>query len=141
MKYVLDASVALKWVLPEPDAPKALKLRANFQIAVHELLAPDVFPIEIGHALTRAERQKRISPPAGWGIWLGIMAEAPALHASIPLMPRAYAISSAVRVGIYDCLYVALSERESCQLVTADDRMVKTLQALFPQIVHLSAIP
>lgn len=27
MKYVLDASVALKWVLPESDSDKALALR------------------------------------------------------------------------------------------------------------------
>jgi hypothetical protein len=26
MKYVLDANVALKWVLPEPDSPKAKQL-------------------------------------------------------------------------------------------------------------------
>jgi predicted nucleic acid-binding protein len=57
MRYVLDSSVALKWVLPEPDSAKALRLRAEFQAAVHELLAPDVFPVEVGDALTRAERR------------------------------------------------------------------------------------
>jgi predicted nucleic acid-binding protein len=36
MKYVLDASVALKWVLPEPLADKARQLRADFRIALAE---------------------------------------------------------------------------------------------------------
>ncbi len=31
MKYILDASVAIKWVLPEPDSPKALTLWVTFK--------------------------------------------------------------------------------------------------------------
>jgi predicted nucleic acid-binding protein len=29
MKYVLDSSVALKWVLPEADSVRAFRLRAH----------------------------------------------------------------------------------------------------------------
>lgn len=43
MKYVLDSSVALKWVLPEPDSAKAIELRDNFRRQIHELVAPDFF--------------------------------------------------------------------------------------------------
>jgi predicted nucleic acid-binding protein len=141
MKYVLDSSVALKWVLPEPDSAKALQLRSDAQAAVHELIAPDIFPIEVGHALTRAERQRRINPPDGWLFWRGIMADCPKLHSSLVLMPRAYEISSQARIGIYDCLYIALAEREGCQLATADDRLVRNLQASFPFIVPLASLP
>ncbi len=41
-------------------------------------------------------------------------------------------ISSAARIGVYDCLYVALAEREKCELVTADDKLIKNLQPSFP---------
>ena len=44
MKYVLDSSVAFKWVVPESDTPRAVQLRDEFRAAVHELIAPDVFP-------------------------------------------------------------------------------------------------
>src|SRR5947208_589277 len=60
MKYVLDSSVALKWVLPEPLSQKARQLRDDYQKQIHELLALDVFPAEVAHALTRAERKKTI---------------------------------------------------------------------------------
>jgi predicted nucleic acid-binding protein len=63
MKYVLDASVALKWVLTEPDSPKALSVRDDFRTQVCELLVPDIFPVEVAHALTRAERKGLIKPP------------------------------------------------------------------------------
>ena len=43
MKYVLDASVALKWVLTEGDSPKALSIRDDFRNQRHELLLPTFF--------------------------------------------------------------------------------------------------
>jgi predicted nucleic acid-binding protein len=57
MKYIIDSNVALKWVLPEQGTDKAIQLRDDFRSAVHELLAPDIFPVEVLHALTRAERR------------------------------------------------------------------------------------
>ncbi len=60
MRYVLDASVAVRWVLRDPLQPKARQLRTDYQNQVHELLAPDIFIAEIAGALTKAERQKVI---------------------------------------------------------------------------------
>jgi predicted nucleic acid-binding protein len=141
MRYVLDSSVAFKWAVPETDSAKAVQLRDDARNAVHELLAPDVFPVEVAHALTRAERQLRVAAPAGWAAWLSIMNDAPQLKPSLALMPRAYAISSQMRIGVYDCLYVALAEREACEFITADDRLVRNLQGRFAFIVPLSALP
>ena len=140
MRYVLDSSVALKWVLAEPDSPKARQLRADFRAAVHELLAPDVFEIEIAHALTRAERQGRIAVPQAGVLWADIMMTPPQLERSGLLLPRAIAVSSAARAGVYDCLYVALAEREGCELVTADGKLLKNLQPSFPFITPLSSL-
>ena len=46
-----------------------------------------------------------------------------------------------VRAGVYDGLDVALAERESCELVTTDDQLIKNLQARFPFIVSLASLP
>ena len=141
MRYVLDSCVAIKWVVPEALRDKALRLRDDGRNAVHEFLAPDAFPLEIGHALTRAERQGRISQADGWTSWQEVMADAPRLEPSLALMARAYEISSQWRVGIYDCLYVALSEQESCEFITADDRLIRNLGQQFPFIIALSLLP
>jgi predicted nucleic acid-binding protein len=66
MKRAIDSSVAFKWVVPEAGSDKALLLRDDFRNAAVDLVSPDVFPIEVGHALTRAERQGRI--PVGSAI-------------------------------------------------------------------------
>jgi predicted nucleic acid-binding protein len=140
MRYVLDSSVAFKWEVPEADSAKAIQLRDESRTGLHELIAPDVFPAEVAHAMTRAERQGRVLAADGWRLWLSIMADAPALIPYVPLMPRAFALSSAFRIGVYDCLYVALAEREGCELVTADTRLIKNLKTTFPFITELAAL-
>ena len=141
MKYVLDASVAFKWLVPELDTPKALRLRDEFNNNLLELIAPDVFPIETIHSLTRAERQNRITPAQGAVLMKDLLKNLPRLYNQLPLLPRAYEISSTMRIGVYDCLYVALAEREQCQCVTADAKLVAALQAAFPFVVALASMP
>jgi predicted nucleic acid-binding protein len=110
MKYVLDSSVAFKWVVVEALTDKARKLRDEFRQGLHELVAPDVFPIEVAHALTRAERQGRISPPEASILLADVFITCPKLHIYLPLLSHAVAISSQARIGVYDCLYVALAQ-------------------------------
>jgi predicted nucleic acid-binding protein len=141
MRYVLDSSVALKWVLPEPDSAKAIKLRDDFQAALHELLSLDVFPVEVAHALTRAERRTILAVGQASPLLAAVLATAPQLHPYQPLLQGAIDISSQARIGVYDCLYVVLAEREKCQFVTADTRLVNVLQPQFPFIVPLSSLP
>jgi predicted nucleic acid-binding protein len=88
-KFVLDSCVALKWVLPEADSAKAVQLRDEFQKAIHDLLAPAVFEIEIAHALTRAERQRRIAVGEAASLWATILSTSPDLRPSNSLLPRA----------------------------------------------------
>jgi predicted nucleic acid-binding protein len=139
MKYVLDSNVALKWVLSEPDSAKATRIRDEFRLGLHDLLSPDVFPIEVAHSLARAERRGIIGANEGWPKLTDVLTTPPDLHPYLPLLPRAFAIASQARIGVYDCLYVALAEREACDVLTADDRLKKSLSS-YP-IVLLSSLP
>jgi predicted nucleic acid-binding protein len=140
MKYVLDASVALKWVLPEADSDKADALRDGFERRIHDFLAPDVFAAEVGHAITKAERRRLITPSNGSHLLSDVLATLPQLVPSLPLVPDAYALASAARISFYDCLYVALAEREGCQFITADLRLIGILQKDHPLIVALDSM-
>ena len=139
MKYVLDSSAALPWVLPEKDSAKAVQLRDGARKGVHELLAPDIFPAEVFNALLKAERTKRINVGEAKTLYASIGADMPALYPFLPLMPRAGEIASRYRVALYDCLYIALAERESCEVITAD-RGITSLKAQFSFIVSLSSL-
>lgn len=141
MRYVVDASVASTAVLPGPHRAKARQLQTDYQNQVHDLLAPDIFIAETANALTKAERQKLIKVGRASFLHGTIMSVRPVLHAYVPLVSRAIDISSRTRSAFYDCLYVALAERESCELVTVDDKLVRNLQSQFPFVIHLSALP
>src|ERR1051326_3487944 len=116
MRYVLDVSAALCWVLPRPNSGKALQMRADFQNTVHELIAPSIFPGEVASALTKAERQKLIPVGDARPLLGRVMRTPPLMHPYEPLLDRAVDISSQMRTGLYDCLYVALAARARCEL-------------------------
>jgi predicted nucleic acid-binding protein len=141
MKFVLDSSVAFKWVVPESDSDKADRLRKDVRTGTLTILAPDVFPAELGHALTRAERQRRILFGQSELFWADAVTTPPLLEPSSPLMTRAIQISSQLRVGVYDCLYVALAYREGCDFITADDKLGRNLKSHFPFVIRLSSHP
>lgn len=141
MRYVLDASVALCWVIPRPLTPAALRLRDEWQKRIHELIAPSHFPGEIANGLTKAERQKLIHLGEARRLIVDVLSTPPVLHSANPLYYRAIDISSGTRCGFYDCLYVALAERENCELVTADDKLLRNLQPRFSFVVALASLP
>jgi predicted nucleic acid-binding protein len=142
MKYVIDSSTAFKWVVVETDSDKARQLRDDYRNAIHDLLAPDLFPTEISNSLVVAERRGRIPPGGSTRLLLDLLKTLPALHPVWPtLLPRAHAIAANTVASVYDSLYVALAERESCELVTADDKLVRNLQPIFPFIVSLASLP
>ena len=89
----------------------------------------------------KAERRGILRPPLGAKRLLAVMRNRPDLYPYLPLLPRAYEISSAARVGVYDCLYVALAEREGCERITSDKRLVNALRKDFPFITDLATLP
>lgn len=131
----------MKWVLPESDSAKAVRIRDEFLKGRHQLLAPDIFLGEIGHSLTRLERRGLILPPDGARKFSDILATLPRINGSLPDSTRAYDISSQSRHGFYDCLDVALAERQGCELLTADAKLITNLPGTFPFIIALASLP
>lgn len=141
MKYVVDSSTAFKWVVNEPDSPKANLLRDDFRNGVHQLFAPDIFIAEVANALLVGERRGII--PAGQypHLLLDVLTTLPILAPSLPLVPRVVALTTATPISVYDALYVALAETEGCELVTGDMKLIRTLQKRFPFVISPGSLP
>jgi predicted nucleic acid-binding protein len=131
----------LKWVLVEPDRAKAILLRGGFCNGIHELLAPDLFPVEVANGLLMAERRNLIGPGDGALCLADVMQTPPFMHSAGPLLVRAYVIAHQYQRTVYDCLYVALAELEQCEFITADMKLVNALQLAFPFVVALASMP
>ncbi len=140
MRYVLDSNIAVKWVLTETDSDKARLLRLAFQNQIHELLAPDVFPVEVAHGLAKAERRGIIPTGDADKLLTNVLATPPHFHPYLLVLKIALEIASRARIGVYDCLYVALAQREGCELLTAADRLVRALQPTFPFVIALASL-
>lgn len=104
MKFVLDASVAIAWELYEATSSNALWLRDEARLGQHYFVAPDVFPIECAHALTRAERRNLIPQEQAHTLLIQILHNRVQTVSSNTLLVRAVELSSQTRVGVYDCL-------------------------------------
>lgn len=65
-----------------------------------------------------------------------IIQEVNAYFPSLPLLARVYEISSAARIGFYDCVYLSLAEQQGCKMITSDLKL-----RIFPQVVLLSDFP
>jgi len=77
MSYVLDASVGIKWVMNEVDSAEARHLRDDFRNQTHELIAPNSFPLEAAHALTKAARRGIVTDAAR--LWVELVVDSPRL--------------------------------------------------------------
>ena len=80
MRYVLDSSVGIKCLLREVDSDKAIRIRDDFIAGLTYLISPDVYPVEVAHSITRAERQLRITPSEGASHLKTMLATLPVLH-------------------------------------------------------------
>jgi predicted nucleic acid-binding protein len=119
MSLIVDASVAVKWVVEEPGSGSARDLVANGP----PLLAPDLVLLEVGNALRKKLMRGLIGRAQANDGASGVERAFADLAATRPL--SAVAVKLALELGypVYDCVYLALAARESVPLVTADDRL------------------
>jgi predicted nucleic acid-binding protein len=119
MTLVIDASVAVKWFLPE-----ALSDRADAILAGRvELIAPELAPVEIMNVAWKRMARGQITPAQAGDICQRAALPYTRLTPLRDLWPRAAEMMLALDHPIYDCLYLALAEAAACPLVTADERL------------------
>ena len=118
MSVVVDASIAVKWVIAEEGHLESLELSR-----AQPLVAPDLVLVEAANVLWKKVRLRQLSAEqARQG--LGFIREAYAELVSLPeLIQRALDISLAIDHPVYDCVYLACAEREQLELFTADKRL------------------
>ena len=128
-QIVVDASVAVKWLVPEEHSSKALKFLESGQ----RLLAPDFLWIEIGNILWKKSRRKEIAPenvPTVLGNFLSMPVF---VSESKKLLPSALDWAQESSISVYDALYIALAIDQDCSFVTADRKLY---DALFKLVNH-----
>ncbi len=125
MTLVIDASIAVKCLIDEPDHLAARNLLDRDE----ELQAPDFVLIEAGSVLWKKVLRREITPQQASDGMDSLPHLFETMLPSSLLVARALRIAVAVAHPIYDCLYLACAERSNADLVTADKRFIAKVRA------------
>ena len=119
-RLVIDASVAVKWVVPEPDSDRAEALLD------HALGAPDLLFAECANVLWKKVRRGELSKDEA-----DIGAQT-LEQADIAIASTRGHLASAIAVELdhpaYAAVYLSVAQAAELRLVTADDRLIRKVR-------------
>lgn len=121
-RFVIDASIAVKWVVEEPGTPEALALRRKAR-----LIAPELLVAECANILRKKVQRQELTKEEA------LLAARLLQTAEIELLPTRSLLEKATHMAIdlahpaYDCLYLALALETECRFVTADGHLLDKL--------------
>jgi predicted nucleic acid-binding protein len=141
---IVDASIAIKWTLNESDSSAALALLAHWNDEEIEVLAPALLAYEVTNALYRRVRKGEIPfEDARRGLTEIIFKvvefdfpEDPDFNIRAMELGQQFGLPAA-----YDSHYLALAEREGCELWTADLRMWNSVNGKLDWLRRLGDLP
>ena len=123
-RFVVDASVVIKWFVPEVHHEAARRLlREGF-----ELLSPDLVRAEVGNVLWKKWRRGELSAGEAVAVLRDFGRFPLRIRSSEPLMEGAWTVAQRFGRSFYDGLYVALAVETESSLVTADLRLYNALR-------------
>ena len=138
---VIDSSVAVKWFVAEPHSTEARRILDDYQKGTTSFLAPDLINAEFGNVIWKKQIFQGLDAADAQDIINKFRALQFTLTSTTSLLDEAYKIAVKHRRTVYDSLYLALSLRKGCQYVTADEKFVNAVSALFPNLIWLAKWP
>lgn len=120
---VVDASLAVKWYVPEVHADKAqLMLDGTRQLCAPELILP-----EFGNIIWKKVRLGEFDQARGRNIVQSFLAVPLEKYPGAILLEPAYELAVKTKQTVYDCIYLALAVALDCQFATADEKFYGVL--------------
>src|SRR5258708_2268147 len=124
---VVDASIAIKWVVEEEGTAAAVDLRSRFRFAAPELLIP-----ECANILWKKVQRGELTRDEA------VLAARLLERAGIDFLPMTGLLEQATSLAIelahpaYDCAYLTAARRTGSKFVTADARLLRAITERAP---------
>jgi predicted nucleic acid-binding protein len=122
---VIDASVGIKWFVPEVLTAEALRLRH----AGHELHVPAFFDVEVANIVWKKLRRGELNRVDADAIVTQLQVLPLTRHPDSPLLASALDLADQTQRTVYDCVYLALAKQLGGVMMTADEKLVNGLAA------------
>lgn len=119
---VVDASVAVKWFVPESRSADAHDL-----MSVPRLIAPTLIRTEVASALSKKARVRLVSVEHATEYLAILPRFFDELIETHELLPAALAMANEIDHPIYDCIYIEAARRLNTIMVTDDIRLMEKL--------------
>ncbi len=123
MTWIVDASVAAKWLFEEEQTANA---RALFETG-QPLVAPDLIFAEVGNVAWKRALRGEVTTEHARAAVRALPQLFSMTVESSDLLYAALELALQLEHPVYDCMYVALAERHDAALVTADRRLLEQL--------------
>jgi len=127
LNFVIDASVLIKFYVPEILSDKAEELLTRVAQGDVTLLAPDLIYPEAGNILWKKQRLNELTRSEVEEIIDVIVLLPLKIEASKLLLPLAIDIAIAYRITIYDALYLSLARIYEIKMMTADRKLTDVM--------------
>ena len=123
---VVDASLAVKWLVEEDDSDKAHAILQSWVDQGMTRIAPYLMPFEVANALHRRVLRGEMNVVDSQRMIARLLESRLELRQPPNLHVRALQIASQLKQSAaYDAHYVALAESVGCELWTADERFYR----------------
>ncbi|MEE4450500.1 type II toxin-antitoxin system VapC family toxin [Novosphingobium resinovorum] len=130
-RLVIDASVAVKWVVTEDGTEEAVSLLSR-----HRLSAPDLLVAECANILWKKVRRSELTVQEAMVAAKIIQRADVELHPMRALMEPAAKLAIDLDHPAYDCIYLALAMAHGWQFVTADARFLNKARQSSPAVAQ-----
>lgn len=121
--FVVDASLVIKWFVPEVDSDAARRWLG----APHDYVAPDLLFPEVGNTIWKKIRRGELTAAEGQRLVTDLSVIAVEAIAMRGLLPDAHALAMGAGLTVYDATYLTLAVRLDTQVITGDDRFARRL--------------
>jgi len=127
MNLVIDASVLIKFYVPEILSDRAERLLDRVEQKEIDLVAPDLIYPEAGNILWKKQRLKELTRPEVEEITDAILLLPLRIEVSKSLLPLSVVMAFAYGMAVYDALYLSLAKVYETTMITADRKLVEAL--------------
>lgn len=119
---VIDASVAVKWIVKERDREKAVSILRSFLIGELNLWVPDIFFYEVPSALLSSEFYQKDDIEEALRFIRGILI--PTVYLDLRLQCEAARLALKLGISFYDASYLALAIQKDADFIIADEKLI-----------------
>jgi len=138
---VIDSSVTVKWLLPEPGRAEAIRLLDEYEAGTADLIAPGLLCEEVASALSKRCRRKEMTAAQAETMFRFFDLRHPRIVDAPWHLEAALGLSLRHHLSLWDSLYLALAIEARADLITADQRLFRSVAGHYPFVRLLGRGP